>query len=368
MPKPGASPALHHEFLGVPRLPWLSQALGGGLVRGGVYLISGEPGVGKSTLGLQVLGEMAQRGHKVLYVTTEQSLADFEAALRRLFGSKSGTLPPGITQSFHLEDRLKDVDDLPRFLTRQVLPLGQEYHGTKVLVFDSIQGRGLSSSSTQKYQALYEFLEMAKAQGLVTILLGHVTKGGQIAGPKNLEHNVDCVLYLRRAYRLRPLFVPKNRFGPALLDPIALVMDKVGRLSRSSRMVARSASVYGYAGRGREFAEVQASVSLAKYGSSPGLNAPSLPGPKMRQRLKVLSELEDVDLSDLSYEVNAYIPGRRGYSEELDLPLAVSLLSSYLQHDVPATSLFVGELDLLRRVRPPKREYMEGLSRSTELF
>jgi predicted ATP-dependent serine protease len=68
---------------------------------------------------------------------------------------------------------------------------------------------------------------------LVSILIGHVTKKGQIDGPKDLEHNVDCVMYIRRAFRLRPFFVPKNRHGPAVLDPLVLMMDDRGRLMQS---------------------------------------------------------------------------------------------------------------------------------------
>jgi hypothetical protein len=75
------------------------------------------------------------------------------------------------------------------------------------------------------------------------------------------------VLYVRRAFRLRPLFVPKNRFGPAIIDPIVLVMDDRGRLTKSPLSAAKSIAVYGYAGMGDDLAEGQASVSLPKYGS-----------------------------------------------------------------------------------------------------
>jgi DNA repair protein RadA/Sms len=166
---------------------------------------------------------------------------------------------------------------LPRFLARPVLTEGEEYHGIQAIVVDSVQGRGLSAAATQKYRALYEFAENAKAQGLLTILIGHVTKKGQIAGPKDLEHNVDCVLYIRRAFRLCPFFIPKNRFGPAVLDPIVLVMDEKGCLTESPHRAATSTAVFGYAGIGDELAEGRASVSLPRYGSRPELNAPFLP-------------------------------------------------------------------------------------------
>jgi DNA repair protein RadA/Sms len=261
-----------------------------------------------------------------------------------------------------MDDSVDDIDTLPKFLARRVLTDGQDYHNTQVLVVDSVQGRGLSAAATQKYRALYEFGENAKAQGLITLLIGHVTKKGQIAGPKDLEHNVDCVIYLRRAFRLRPLFVPKNRFGPAVIDPIVLLMDERGRLIKSPLSAAKSTAVYGYGGMGDELAEGQASVSLPKYGSRPELNAPFLPSKKIKQLLTVLSTLKDVDLADLSYEINCYLPRQQRYREELDLPLSIALLSSYLQQPVDGRTLFVGELDLTRRVRPPEQTYLASLA------
>ena len=155
-----------------------------------------------------------------------------------------------------------------------------------------------------------------QGSGLICFLVGHITKKGQIAGPKDLEHNADCVLHLRRAFSLRPLFVPKNRFAPAIFDPIVAIMDANGRLTKSKLNAAQSASVYGYAGMGDELAEGQASVSLPKYGSRSGLNAPYLPQKKIRQLIGVLSALKDIDLADLSYQINCYLPKKQSYREE----------------------------------------------------
>ena len=80
-----------------------------------------------------------------------------------------------------------------------VLPPESEYHGVRAIVLDSIHGRGLSPSATAAYRALYHFAEKAKAQGLVVIMVGHVTKQGTIAGPKTLQHNVDCIVHMQRA-------------------------------------------------------------------------------------------------------------------------------------------------------------------------
>lgn len=349
------------EIVEVPSLPWLKDAIGQGFVRGGIYLLAGEPGIGKTTLALQILGDLSQRGIKVLYITTEQGLGDIKASMVRVHSSESG-LPKLIVENFYLDDSVEDIDSLPKFLARRLLTEGEDYHGCQALVIDSVQGRGLSSAATQKYRALYEFCENAKAQRLVTLLIGHVTKKGQISGPKDLEHNVDCILYIRRAFRLRPLFVPKNRFGPARLDPLVLVMDNLGRLQKSPHAAAKSIAVYGYAGIGDDLAEGQASVNLPKYGFRPELNAPFLPRTKVKQLLAVISTVKDVDLADLSYEINCYIPRQQQYRQELDLPLAVALLSSYLQQPVNSDTLFVGELDLTRRVRPPEARYLAALA------
>ena len=350
------------DLIEVPSLPWLRKAITPGFIRGGVYLLAGEPGIGKTTLAIQVLGDLAAQNIKVLYVTTEQGLGDLKRAVARIHGGDGGQLPMTIRENFFLDDSVEDIDGLPRFLSRRVLTEGEEYHGIQAMVLDSVQGRGLSSTASQKYRALYEFAENAKAQGLISIFTGHVTKKGQIAGPKDLEHNVDCVMYIRRAFRLRPFFVPKNRFGQAVLDPLVLMMDDRGRLKESPHMAAKSAAVLGYAGIGEDLAEGQASVTLPRYGSRPELNAPFLPSKKVRQLLSILSTVKEVDLTDLSYEINCYIPRQQRYREELDLPIAVALLSSYLQRSVPDKALFAGELDLTRRIRCPEMRYLAALA------
>ncbi len=350
------------DVIELASLPWIGKAITPGFIRGGVYLVAGEPGIGKTTLAIQVLGELAIGGIKVLYLTTEQGLGDLKRAVLRIHGDSAGQLPKPIRDNFFFDDTIEDIDALPRFLARRVLTEGEEYHGIQAVVIDSVQGRGLASTASQKYRALYEFTENAKGQGLVSILIGHVTKKGLIAGPKDLEHNVDCVMYIRRAFRLRPFFVPKNRFGPAVLDPLVLMMDDRGRLLESPHMAAKSSAVLGYAGIGEELAEGQASVTLPRYGSRPELNAPFLPAKKVRQLLSILSTLREVDLTDLSYEINCYVPRQQRYREELDLPIAVALLSSYLQRPVPDTALFVGELDLTRRIRSPEDRYLAALA------
>jgi DNA repair protein RadA/Sms len=254
MPRLAAVRKQISQHIEVPSLPWLNDALNGGLFRGGVYLFTGAPGIGKTTLVAEMLGEMASRGHGVLYVATEQSLPEFKLSLERLH-ARGRALPLGIVENFYLDDTVDDLEALPKFLTRKVLTAGEEYAGVEVVALDSIQANGLSSNATRKYTALYEFANMARAQGLVVILVGHVTKTGAVAGPKNLQHNVDVILHLRRAFRLRPLFIEKNRFGPDSTEPTMLMMDAIGRLVKSPLSATKRTIVYGYSGVGDDLTE-----------------------------------------------------------------------------------------------------------------
>lgn len=138
------------------------------------------------------------------------------------------------------------------------------------------------------------------------------------------------------------------------------MMDKKG-LHESPHKAATSTAVLGYAGIGDDLAEGQAPVSLPRYGSRPELNAPFLPSKKVKQLLSILSALKDVDIADLSYEINCYVPRQQAYRAELDLPIALGLLSSYLQRSVPAESILVEELHLIRRIRPPEARYLAAL-------
>jgi DNA repair protein RadA/Sms len=265
------------QTLEMPGLPWLQEALRGGLTKGGIYLISGEPGIGKTTLAVQILVDLAKRGIPVVYLTNEQSLADIATVVDRVTRGLSGPDAYAVRENLFCDDAVAEIKDLPDFLARRILSDGQEYHGCRVLVFDSIQGRGLAASATQQYRSLYKFNDLAKNSGLCTLLIGHITKRGQIAGPKDLEHNIDAMIYFRRAFRLRPLFVPKNRFGPAVFDPLVLTMDDSGKLSKAPHITAQSSVVFGWSGVGENLTEAQAVVSLPRYGSNPELNAPNLP-------------------------------------------------------------------------------------------
>ena len=346
--------------LDIPGLPWLKEAIGSDLIKGGIYLLAGEPGIGKTTLALQILGDVSKQGIKVLYIPTEQSLSDIKRVVNRIYGLETKGVQSSINENLYI-DTIEDLSELPGFLKHRILPPQREYHGCEIIAIDSLQGGGLSIGVGEKYKALLDFVETAKATEKTCLFVNHVTKSGGIAGPKALEHAVDCIIYIRRALRLRPLFVPKNRFGPATLDPVVLIMDKRG-LKESPHVAAEASTVLGYSGIGEEFAEAQASVTIPTYGSRPGLSAPFLPRQRIQQLLKVLGTLKDIDVVDLSYDVSCYIPGRQVYVSVLDLSIIVALLSSYLHQPVDNQTLFIGEVDLTKQIRSPERTYLAGLA------
>lgn len=369
-----------HGYIKLWGLPWFAEAANHkGLAEGGIYLLSGPPGAGKTTLALQIAVDVACQGYKVLYLALEQSPADLKYKVeqqvfphrgaggtgddgRQAYSRKEGldrarrriedeTDEKRIEEYFWVDANVSGMEGLPDFLARQVLGPPGQYAGAQLIVVDSIQGLGTAPTSSRPYQRLFEFNRWAKDHAITVILVGHITKGGAIAGPRSLEHNVDCVLYLRKAMRLRPLFVPKNRFGAERHEPLSLVMESHGCLEKSKHVKARASQAFGYLPGSPDFIEVQALVKLPKYGDKPGIKAPYLPRQKLTQLVGIVSSLQDIDISDLTFEINCAIPGGRPYYQTLDLPLAMSMLSSYFQRQIPLGSLFVGEVDLFQEIR-----------------
>lgn len=381
----------HHEFLKMRGIPWFSEATNqSGLAKGGVYLLSGPPGGGKTTLAMQIAVDLACVGQKVLYLALEQSPSDLKQKVeRQILPFRKNGLNSGAKSSRPLAEGLKDIsrlvekkgeetiigenllidanvsgmEGLPDFLARHVLGEEAQYSGVRLIIVDSLQGLGTAPTSSKPYQRLFEFNRWTKEHGITVVLVGHITKGGAIAGPRSLEHNVDCVLYLRKAMRLRPLFVPKNRFGAERHEPLSLIMNDLGCLEKSRHVKPKASQGFGFLpGDPGDLIEVQALVKLPKYGDKAGIKAPYLPRQKLQQLVGIVSSMHDIDISDLTFEINCAIPGGRPYHQTLDLPLAMSMLASYFQREISMGTLFVGELDLFQSLRPLSPAVCEALA------
>jgi DNA repair protein RadA/Sms len=379
-----------HEYMRVPAIPWFAEAANHpGLAKGGIYLLSGPEGGGKTTLALQIATDLANSGNKVLYLALEQSPSDIKYKIEHQIFPHLGGPSLNTVESYGLEEGLEKADRLgkvqelkqrveenlavdgtvsgmealPDLLARQVLGTTGAYKDVALIVVDSLQGLGTAPTSSKPYQELFKFNRWAKEQDITIILVGQLTKAGAIAGPRSLAHNVDCVLYLRKAMRLRPLFVPKNRFGAERHEPLTLMMTDNGCLEKSKHVKAKASQAFGFLpGAPGDLIEVQALVKLPKYGDRAGIKAPYLPRQKLSLLVGIVSAMHDIDISDLTFEINCALPGGRPYLFTLDLPLAMSMLSSYFQREIPVGTLFIGELDLFQNIRPLSPGYCTALS------
>lgn len=332
-------------------LGWLKHRIEKFVV-GGIYLIAGQPGIGKSTLGIQIALDLGRRGEKTLYILTEQSKEDLAMRARRMCSDWPAAEGKKALAHIRPEEDIYDIETLPSFLAHQVMSPSGKYHGVKVIIVDSVQGHGLSASATIKYRQVYEFCRQCKGAGITVLLVAHVTKKGDIAGPKDMEHNVDCVMVMRKAMLYRPLFVPKNRFGPAVLKAVPLEMDrKTTALKLSPHSDSVSSVARTYLGRGIGIAETQAAVALPAYGTRGRIVAPGLPKKEIEQLTTCISQIPDMEIEDLDYTIQCRLPGEKLYRGVLGLPLCMALIASYIQKDIPEYHLYIGEIDLLRKVR-----------------
>ncbi len=335
----------------------LDRALGGGIVPGMAVLLAGEPGIGKSTLLLELASHWGNgREGTVLYVAGEESAGQIKIRAERL-GIKSG-------QILVLEET--DADRVAEQIQEQVQGQGKNKDGVGPLVIvDSIQTMttgdlsGGAGSVGQVRETASRLIMATKPYGVPLFLVGHVTKEGTIAGPKVLEHAVDTVLNLEgeRFQNLRLIRATKNRFGPT---------DEVGVFEMSDSGLRPATDLQGFVTEAHG-TKPGSCLTVAMEGTRPMLveiqaltTNTTLPAPRRvgngidYQRLQMIVAVLQKRLSLPLYKEDIYLNVAGGIKIEepaVDLPVALAVLSSFRDKALPAKTVAIGELDLLGNVR-----------------
>ncbi len=329
-------------------LPELDFVLGSGIVPGSMTLVGGEPGIGKSTLLLQAAARLEAAGRRVLYASGEESPEQIRLRADRLEEEAGPVHVLG-------ETRLEAILDAAQTL------------GADLLILDSIQTvytdllESAPGNVGQVRECAARLMRFAKETGAAVIVVGHVTKGGGIAGPKTLEHIVDTVLYFEGEATLdhRLLRATKNRFGS---------VDEIGVFSMTGHglepvanpsalfLAARTTGTSGSAvtalmeGTRPMLVEVQALASRSGFGT-PQRVATGLDHKRLAVLLAVLERRGGTSFADLDVFVQV-TAGVRLTEPGSDLAVAAALLSSVLNRPAPPDALFLGELGLGGEIRP----------------
>jgi DNA repair protein RadA/Sms len=335
--------------------------LGGGIVPGSVVLIGGEPGIGKSTLLLQVAAALDSAGRSTLYSSSEESALQIKLRAERIGG---GAERIALVSETRLEPILAAASQ----------------HAPSVLMVDSIQTvftdelDGAPGNVGQVRECAARLVRFAKESGTAVFLVGHITKAGGIAGPKTLEHIVDTVLYFEGDASVdhRILRATKNRFGS--VDELAVFrMSQEGLtpvanpselfLGDGDAATSGSAVTAVIEGTRPLLVEIQALAARAGFGT-PQRVATGYDSRRLSLLLAVLEKRAGISFAQLDVFLNV-AGGVRLQEPSVDLAVAAALASSVYDRAVPSGSLFIGEVGLGGEVRPVsqvERRIGEGVS------
>lgn len=325
----------------------LNRVLGGGLARGSFVLLGGSPGIGKSTLLLQMAGGLAKNKNSVLYISGEESVSQTGSRAHRL-GIRSPLIEIGCESNLHV------IMELAR------------HKKPKVLVVDSIQTMFLPDlqaapgSVSQVRECAGHLMSLAKQENITVILIGHVTKDGNIAGPKVLEHMVDCVLSFDgdASYNFRLLRALKNRFGAAhelgvfqmnskgleeVANPSELFLEE-----RGDQLIG-SAVFASMEGTRPLLCEVQA-LTLSSPMAMPRRTSLGIDINRLHLLTAVLDRHLDVRLGQNDIYINV-VGGLKLMEPASDLAVAAAILSTQSRSELDAKTCFFGEIGLTGEVR-----------------
>ncbi|MGM0214155.1 DNA repair protein RadA [Enterococcus sp. AZ109] len=329
------------------QLAELNRVLGGGVVPGSLVLIGGDPGIGKSTLLLQVSHQLAATGGKVLYVSGEESAQQIKLRAERLGSSDT---------DFYLYPET-DMGEISRVI---------EHIKPDFVIIDSIQTMtqpdisSVAGSVSQVRETTAELLKLAKTNGIAIFIVGHVTKEGNIAGPRMLEHMVDTVLYFEgeKHHSFRILRAVKNRFGSTneigifeMRETGLVEVANPSQVFLEERLEGATGSAIVVAMEGSRpiLVEVQALVTPTVFGNAKrtttGLdfNRISLIMAVLEKRAGLLLQNQDAFLKAAG--------GVKLNEPAIDLAVAVAIASSYKEKGTEATECFIGEIGLTGEIR-----------------
>ncbi|HEY7407284.1 MAG TPA: DNA repair protein RadA [Gemmatimonadaceae bacterium] len=322
--------------------------LGGGIVPGSMILVGGEPGIGKSTLLLQVAGAIQAAGQRVLYVSGEESPLQVKLRADRL------------------DHTAADVELLTETLLETVLATAAGMEPA-VMMIDSIQTiftadlEGAPGNVGQVRECAARLMRFAKESGTAVFVVGHVTKGGGIAGPKTLEHIVDTVLYFEGEGSLdhRVLRATKNRFGGVdeigvfrMTDRGLVPIENPSELFLGDRDHVASGSAVTALMEGTRplLVEIQALAAKAGFGT-PQRVSTGFDSRRLALLLAVLDKRAGLSFAQLDVFVNV-VGGVRLHEPAGDLAVAAALASSLYDRALPTHALFLGEVGLGGEIRP----------------